>query len=432
MTMNRKTKTYIAIITSILVIAVVFFVIGITAYFQPIPTPPTRTLPKPNAYDYYIAAGKAIEKKDLIKLGYAIITDKPPKSSYNPFPADYHVYTLAEKESLLKKTEKALKLLREGFKYEYMEPPAKSLIPTEFVRTERLAHLLVLEAQVKSAHGDWNSAMNSYLDIMKMCQDIPLGGGMDSRIFAHRWIAHIYLRQSSVIAHLDAKQCKAAALRVEAIRSRYVPFVESLKEDKWRVLRQFNQGNQNYTPTERFLLKQFLRSYIRYMDQLIEREKFRYPIRPPAPKEPKYNIPALMFLISTPDPDYARFSDTKSQVLDAMLNIELALRAYRLEHGKYPKSLAELAPSYIREIPEDEFAKTGKLRYKLNGDKYILYSVGPDGIDNGGKPSDETIRLTRERMKRQPPPPPHWKPIVHDRYYVEEASEGDIVAGVNR
>ncbi len=61
----------------------------------------------------------------------------------------------------------------------------------------------------------------------------------------------------------------------------------------------------------------------------------------------------------------------------------LALAGYHAEHGAYPKKLAELAPEYFSELPKDPFSD-GDFIYRLERDGYILYSVGPNGKDDGG------------------------------------------------
>ena len=64
----------------------------------------------------------------------------------------------------------------------------------------------------------------------------------------------------------------------------------------------------------------------------------------------------------------------------------LAIRLYRLDHaGKYPPSLQELVPNYLPTAPADPMAAGGKaLRYKPDAIPPVIYSVGEDGIDNGG------------------------------------------------
>ena len=64
--------------------------------------------------------------------------------------------------------------------------------------------------------------------------------------------------------------------------------------------------------------------------------------------------------------------------------LTLAAAAFHGRTGRYPQSAAELVPAYIAEIPTDPFS--GKpLRLKPIAGGLILYSVGSDGKDNGGK-----------------------------------------------
>ena len=69
--------------------------------------------------------------------------------------------------------------------------------------------------------------------------------------------------------------------------------------------------------------------------------------------------------------------------------IGLALELYHREHGKWPESLGELSPKYLPTLPADPI--TGKpLHYKVVSDRPIVYSVGVDGDDDGGR-----LRKTR-------------------------------------
>ncbi|MEO8427574.1 MAG: hypothetical protein ABI651_10735 [Verrucomicrobiota bacterium] len=63
----------------------------------------------------------------------------------------------------------------------------------------------------------------------------------------------------------------------------------------------------------------------------------------------------------------------------------MAVRAFYLEQGTYPTNLADLVPIYLDAVPLDQFS--GKpLHYRKTSQDFLLYSVGPDGIDDGGKP----------------------------------------------
>jgi hypothetical protein len=63
---------------------------------------------------------------------------------------------------------------------------------------------------------------------------------------------------------------------------------------------------------------------------------------------------------------------------------ELALRCWRAETGHPPARLEELVPKYVRRMPVDPFS--GKpLVYRVEGSNWMLYSVGPDRVDDGGR-----------------------------------------------
>ena len=75
-----------------------------------------------------------------------------------------------------------------------------------------------------------------------------------------------------------------------------------------------------------------------------------------------------------------------SDVRITATKIVLALRCYKNDHGGLPKTLDELVPEYLDSVPIDSF--DGKpMRYSK--EKKIIYSIGKDLIDSGGKVPDE-------------------------------------------
>lgn len=62
-----------------------------------------------------------------------------------------------------------------------------------------------------------------------------------------------------------------------------------------------------------------------------------------------------------------------------ILVAELAVAAFTREHDQIPQSLDELVPEYLEKIPKDPF-RPGPLCYRGG----TIYSVGPDGVDDGG------------------------------------------------
>jgi hypothetical protein len=62
----------------------------------------------------------------------------------------------------------------------------------------------------------------------------------------------------------------------------------------------------------------------------------------------------------------------------------VAIERYRRAHGEaLPGALTDLVPAYLTAIPEDPITGT-PLLYRSGPDAYLVYSVGPDGKDDGG------------------------------------------------
>lgn len=76
--------------------------------------------------------------------------------------------------------------------------------------------------------------------------------------------------------------------------------------------------------------------------------------------------------------------DDRMEMISSLGQLAFALAAYRSDHGRYPVNLNELSPKYIAKIPSDGFAD-GELHYERRGDGFLLYSVGPNGRDDGGR-----------------------------------------------
>lgn len=71
----------------------------------------------------------------------------------------------------------------------------------------------------------------------------------------------------------------------------------------------------------------------------------------------------------------------------AVLTI-IAIESFRRARGVWPTTLAELVPAYLPRVPRDPF-DGAPLRYKpaaAGGGTPTLYSVGADGVDDGGSP----------------------------------------------
>ena len=115
-------------------------------------------------------------------------------------------------------------------------------------------------------------------------------------------------------------------------------------------------------------------------------------------------IPGVLYRLALPA--YKRLLPAVARA-DASRRVALlagAVDAYREVEKKFPEKVEDVAPMYIRQVPPDPF--TGQLlKMKATGDGVVVYSVGPDGVDDGGAPlsneqppkGDIRVRIGRKK-----------------------------------
>jgi hypothetical protein len=89
------------------------------------------------------------------------------------------------------------------------------------------------------------------------------------------------------------------------------------------------------------------------------------------------------------------------------LRLAFALARFHCDYGHYPKTLDVLAPKYLDHVPADIFS--GKaLIYRPSETGYLVYSVGINGKDDGGRgyddepPGDDlVIRMPLPELKQK-------------------------------
>lgn len=70
------------------------------------------------------------------------------------------------------------------------------------------------------------------------------------------------------------------------------------------------------------------------------------------------------------------------------LRVAIALARYHSRNSQYPEDLNQLIPEQLHSLPEDLFAEA-PLKYLKTETGYILYSIGINQVDDGGKSYDE-------------------------------------------
>jgi hypothetical protein len=91
----------------------------------------------------------------------------------------------------------------------------------------------------------------------------------------------------------------------------------------------------------------------------------------------------------------------------ACARASIAIERFKLAHGgALPDKLDELVPTFLERVPEDEF--NGKsLRFKKLDNRYIVYSVGENLVDDGGverksdkEVGDVVVAVDREKWEK--------------------------------
>jgi hypothetical protein len=93
-----------------------------------------------------------------------------------------------------------------------------------------------------------------------------------------------------------------------------------------------------------------------------------------------------VILIASALGSFRKVQDAQDRIEQVRRNLRVAfaLAAYRADRGRYPAQLADLAPKYLAAVPDDHFA--GKsLTYRPTPEGYLIYSVGANGKDDGGR-----------------------------------------------
>jgi hypothetical protein len=108
----------------------------------------------------------------------------------------------------------------------------------------------------------------------------------------------------------------------------------------------------------------------------------------------------------TPAVQKVQQAGDRTEQIHQNLYLAFALAAYRQEQGSYPAKLDALAPKYLPRVPGDLFS--GKvLVYRPTEKGYLLYSVGANGKDEGGRGDEDdpagddlAVRIPLPQLRR--------------------------------
>ena len=384
---------------------------------------PTPTMPKPNAFDVYVkAAGQIVRNEEI-----AALSDSKTRGKYS----------LAQRESLLRANRAALATFRYGLTMDCRSVPVRTYFEKypPYDKFREGARLMALESRVRAERGDAKGAADAGLDGVTMGKQIMIGSPLLGGLVGVACQAVGRRPVWDVIERLEAREARASLLRLEKMRRIKADYADLLTEERYYILGTMRDtfkdpngavmawsGGEAETESDSEATLQaaanrltiFFLGRQRIVDNLNQGidDAIAYTRKPYAEAHNPPRLPGDLFSQTLLPVLYeARIKFVSNDTEDALLMTRIALHAYRLDKGKFPATLAALCPEYRERLPVDPFSHNEPLRYIAA--KNLLYSIGPDGRDDGGTPIDNPGAKT-EMARRVP----------------NADSQGDIVAGI--
>ncbi len=383
-------------------------------------------LPSPNAYTYFRDSARLMQVPDAVMK---VACDWPrveaanryrifglvPRVIVEPPTTPDRVSRIApsERKALLLANAEALRLLRTGLRHEYREPPVLSFdAPSDHYRGYlHLAYLLVAEAQDRARRGDMEGALESSLDAIRLGTLVARGAPMVGWHVAAKCRAIGRAALWEIMDSLSRDQMLRAAKELQTLHASETSILEALENEeeagvaalidftghhswRWTIPRLSRGAKSEESASEKALW--FVLTIQHSRSDMVKR--FRYAVRsalrrqayplPTAVAERRYPYPEEVLL----RPEYgARLLVADTDAAEAeLLSTTLAIHAYRRTHGKWPSGIEELVRrGYLQRVPQDPFnrnvvGQTTRLRYRAVSGEPVVYSVGPDGKDDGG------------------------------------------------
>jgi hypothetical protein len=161
-------------------------------------------------------------------------------------------------------------------------------------------------------------------------------------------------------------------------------------------------------------------SLLRYMTRAVEIAKKPIEEQTELLKDLETTAPSQPVLVRLMAPTVSKVGEAgrRTAAQTRCMIVLLAAERYRLAHGRWPESLEALVPEFLPKVPTDPYDRK-PLRLRRLDDGLVVYSVGPDGKDDGGNlnrqnllapGSDLGFRLWDVVRRHQPPLNPEVGP----------------------
>ena len=289
-------------------------------------TPSRPPLPTPNGYDDFLQAG-------------ALVTGDASSAS-----------TRDSLRASLSANAEPLRLLRLGLTRQCLVPTDAALtnaagMITQLADLKKLVQLLTAEGRLREMDDQLGDAAHSYTDAIRFGNEISRGGFLINRLVGIAAEALGCRALAKVVPKLSREDARSVLVELQKVDAGRVTWTEVLQNEKY---------------------------YARY--QLSSRMN---PIM--------WVVGWVQFRLSIQAVRKAQTKHNSIIAHERLLAAELALRCYQLDQGRVPARLDDLLVNYFSKLPQDPFTSQ-PLIYRPQGTNWLLYSVGEDGVDDGGKP----------------------------------------------
>jgi hypothetical protein len=365
---------------------------GYWRYVNDLPpfTPPAVRMPVPNGYT---------QAEQLIaKLSQTQRPQEPPT-----WPSG----TPPELEAQLTPIRPCLDAMRATLRLEWRGPLRQSdaYVMPGFQECTRC---FVAEGNLARHQGDYATAMQRYLDGMELGGKVSDGGGADVWLVGTACHVIGFAGAERLVLSLPVRAVPAALQRVRQIREGWPRLADMLENERVLTLGQstasiqrlqrqplpvqilsfFNEHTTAWKATQLALTPRRLplSNIDRYYRECIANSKkpVRHRTMVPAPRDPWWPS-ATSLLTDLWWSDSWRWENRLNTQL-TLLAVALAVRQHYLERGAYPKQLRDINRKWLPAIPADCWGQP--VAYRLKNGRPLIYSLGPDGKNDGGQAAD--------------------------------------------
>lgn len=286
-------------------------------------TPAFPPLPNPNGYDDLIQAGKSIT---------------------GPI-ADFPKLSAVELQALVLTNSEALRLCRVGLSRTCSVPTEASA--TNFNATlpevadlKRLAQLLAAEGRLAELEHRPADAARSYVQALQLGNGISHGGFLIHRLVGIAIQAIGGTRLAKLIPELSPPEAGTILPMLDLLDAHAVSWQEVMRNERL-----------------------FTRYQLKKLPNFVS------------------VIAGWWSTRSTKERTLERHNAAVAHI--RLMALQVALRCYAAENNAAPAKLDELVPKYLSHLPADPFSGEAFI-YKPHQTNWLIYSVGPDGVDDGG------------------------------------------------